>query len=271
VKSVLAARADDNPAAKESYRPRAIPAAYVPTAAPAVPQWASRKPWLMANPSQVRPGPPPSLASETWARHYNEVKELGSKASQRRDAEQTQIARFWEYSLPSIYHGVAYSVAAQPGRDLAQNARLFAAVAQAMDDAMIAVFDAKYHYDFWRPSTAIRNGDIDGNDATEREPSWAPFIDAPMHPEYPSGHAILAGAVGEVLKAETRDGGPAVFVTASPSANGVARRWTSVDAFVQEVIDARVYEGIHFRFSTEAGAAMGQRIGALAVRRFEGT
>ena len=136
----------------------------MPTAAPAVPQWSQRKPWLMTSAAQFRPGPPPALASDAWARDYNEVKALGGKVSTRRSAEQTEIARFWEYSLPPIYYGVVHSVARMPGREVAQNARLFAAVAQAMDDAMIAVFDAKYHYNFWRPATAIRNGDIDGND-----------------------------------------------------------------------------------------------------------
>ena len=150
-----------------------------------------------------------------------------ARASTRRSAEQTEIARFWEYSLPPIYYGVVRSVAPQPGRDVARNARLFAAVAQAMDDAMIGVFDAKYHYNFWRPVTAIRNGDIDGNDATERDASWAPLIDAPMHPEYPSGHSILAGAVGAVLKAEIGDGPMPVLTTTSPTAKGATRRWTS--------------------------------------------
>jgi hypothetical protein len=221
----------------------------------------------MASPAQFRPGPPPALASDTWARDYNEVKALGGKTSARRSAEQTEIARFWEFSLPPIYHGVVRSVATMPGREVTENARLFAAVAQAMDDAMISVFDAKYHYNFWRPATAIRNGDIDGNDATEREVSWTPFIDAPMHPEYPSAHSILAGAVGAVLQAEIGDGQMPVLTTSSPTAKGVERRWTSIDDFTREVSNARIYEGVHYRVSTEVGAAMGKRIGELAVTR----
>ena len=264
---VLAQRADDGAAATEAYRPHTAPGAYVPTAAPAVPQWAQRKPWLMAGAAQFRPGPPPALASERWARDYNEVKDVGGKASTRRSTEQTHIARFWEYSLPAIYHGVVRSVALQPGRDLAGNARLFAAVAQAMDDAMISVFEAKYHYNFWRPSTAIRNGDIDGNDATQREASWAPMLDAPMHPDYPSGHAVLASAVGAVLKAEAGDRPMPGLATSSPSAKGAVRSWVSVDDFVKEVSDSRVYAGIHFRSATDAGASMGRWIGELAAAR----
>jgi membrane-associated phospholipid phosphatase len=265
--AVLATRADDGAAAPEAYRPHTTAGAYVPTATPAVPQWVQRKPWLMKSPAQVRPGPPPALTSDTWAREYNEVKALGGKASARRSPEQTEIARFWEYSLPPIYYGVVHSAAQMPGREVSRNARLFAAVAQAMDDAMIAVFEAKYHYNFWRPATAIRNGDIDGNSATEREASWTPFVEAPMHPEYPSGHSILAGAVGTVLQAEMGHGPAPVLTTASPTAKGVARRWTRIDDFVQEVSEARIYAGIHYRSATDAGAAMGRQIGELAAKQ----
>ena len=179
------------PAAAETYRPHTTAGVYVPTVIPVVPQWPQRKPWVMTSAAQFRPGPPPTLTSEVWARDYNEIKALGGKNSTRRTAEQTEIARFWEATAPPIYHGVVRSVATVPGREVTQNARLFAAVTQATDDALIAVFDAKYHYNFWRPVTAIRNGDIDGNDATERDPSWTPFIDTPMHPEYPCAHCIL--------------------------------------------------------------------------------
>ncbi|WP_341889451.1 vanadium-dependent haloperoxidase [Variovorax sp. YR752] len=266
---LFARRADDNPAQPEAYRPHAAPGAYVPTAAPAIPQWPLRKPWLMASASQFRPGPPPALASERWARDFNEVRELGGRASTQRTAGQTEVARFWEYSLPAIYHGVLRSVALQPGRDVKRNARLFAAAAQAMDDALIGVFDAKYHHHFWRPATAIRNGDSDGNAATPREPGWAPLIDAPMHPEYPSGHSILAAAVATVIKADS--GNAALpLATSSPSAKGAVRRWQRPDDFVREVSNARIWGGIHFRSATEAGEQMGQRIGELAGARHLG-
>ena len=266
--AVLARRADDGALPAESYRPAATAGTYVPTATPAVTQWSQRKPWLMASAAQFRPGPPPALTSDAWARDYNEVKSFGAKNSTRRSAEQTEIARFWEYSLPAIYHGVVRSVAQVPGRDMTQNARMFAAVAQAMDDAMISVFEAKYHYNFWRPATAIRNGDIDGNDATQREASWTSFIDAPMHPEYPSAHSILAAAVGTVLKAEIGKGPMPVLTTTSPTAKGASRRWTNLDDFTREVGDARIYEGIHYRTSTDVGIAMGKQIGALTVEKF---
>ena len=266
--AVFARRADDGGTSAESHRPHTTAGAYVPTATPAVTQWPQRKPWLMASAAQFRPGPPPALSSDVWARDYNEIKSLGAKNSTRRTAEQTEIARFWEYSLPAIYYGVVRSVAQVPGRDVVQNARMFAAAAQSMDDAMIGVFDAKYHYNFWRPATAVRNGDIDGNEATQREASWTSFIDAPMHPEYPSAHSILAAAVGTVLKAEIGKSPMPSLATTSPTAKGATRRWTSLDDFTREVADARVYEGIHYRTSTDVGITMGNQIGELTVQKF---
>ncbi len=265
--AVLAARADDGAGTPEAYRPHTAAGQYVPTVMPAAPQWPQRKPWLMANAAQFRPAPPPALTSEQWTRDFNEVRAFGGKASTQRSAAQTDAARFWEYSLPAIYHGVVRSVALQPGRDLARNARLFAVVAQAMDDALIATFDAKYHYNFWRPVTAVRNADIDGNDATQRDASWTPLFDTPMHPEYPSAHSSLAASVAVVVAAETRGGAMPVLVTASPAVKGAQRRWTQLDDFVREVADARVHAGIHYRSATDAGQALGQRVGELAVAR----
>jgi hypothetical protein len=267
---VLARRADDGAEAPEAYRPQTTAGRYVPTVIPAAPQWPQRKPWLMSSAAQFRPGPPPALDSVRWARDYNEIKAIGGKNSTLRSAEQSAIARFWETTLPPIYHGVVRSVAEMPGRDLMRNARLFAAVTQAIDDAMIAVFDAKYHHGFWRPITAIRNGDIDGNDATERDAAWTPFIATPMHPEYPCAHCIQAGAVGAILQAEIGRGPQPTLATTSATANGAVRRWSSVEDFVQEVGNARVYDGVHFRFSTEVGTDMGRKVGALAVQRFLG-
>lgn len=263
--AVLAQRAGDA-VAPESYRPHAAAGAYVPTATPAVPTWSSRKPWVMSSAAQFRPGPPPALGTSEWARDYNEVKALGAKASTARSPEQADIAKFWEYSMPSIYFGVVRSAANAPGRDVVKNARLYAAVAQAMDDAMISVFEAKYHYAFWRPATAIRNGDMDGNDATERDAAWAPLVDAPLHPEYPSGHGILAGAVAAILQADLGNK-PVTFSTTSPTAKGAQRKWTSLSDFTNEVGMSRIYAGIHYRTATEVATSMGRQIGELAAKQ----
>lgn len=268
--AVLAARADDGAGTPERYRPHASAGAYVPTAMPAVPQWPSRKPWLLARADQFRPAPPPALTSATWARDYNEVKAIGSRNSTVRTAEQTEIARFWEFSLPSIYMNAVRGVATAPGRDLARNARLYAAIAQAMDDSLIAVIEAKYHYNFWRPLTAVRNGDQDGNDATERDAGWVSLVDAPLHPEYPSAHGTLAGAVGVLLQADLGKTPVPALATTSGTLKGVTRRWTRIEDFAQEAANSRVYAGIHYRFSAEAGLAMGKQVGALAAARYYG-
>jgi hypothetical protein len=266
--AILARRANDGAGAGESYRPATSAGTYVPTVIPEAPQWRYRKPWLMTGPAQFRPGPPPGLDSELWARDYNEVKALGGKQSQQRTAEQTDIARFWEEVMPPIYHGIVRSVANVPGRDMTRNARLFAAVTQASDDALIAVFDAKYHYGFWRPVTAIRNGDIDGNNATERDASWVPFIETPMHPEYPCAHCITSAVVGTVLQTEIGDDQVPVLTTTSQAAGGVARSWTNIDEFMQEVANARIYDGVHYRNSGKVGAGMGRQIAQLAIDKY---
>jgi len=263
--AVLAWRADDGAGTPERYRPATTPGVYVPTTIPAFPQWPQRKPWVMTSPSQFRPGPPPALTSALWARDFNDVLAIGAKNSATRTAAQTEVARFWEATTPLIYFPVARSVANMPGRDVTRNARLLAVAGQAMDDALIAVFDAKYYYNFWRPITAIRNGDIDGNDATERDAGWLPFIDTPMHPEYPCAHCIVAGALGGVLAAEIGTGPTPTLSTASPTAPGAVRSWTSIDDFMLEVANARVYDGVHYRNSTEVATAMGKRIGAWAA------
>lgn len=264
---VLAERSGDMLHSSDTYRPHTTPGVYVPTVIPAVAQWAQRKPWLLHSVAQFRPAPPPALNSERWALAFNEIKALGSRDSKQRSADQTEIGRFWDYSLPAVYHGVVRSVALQPGRDVLGNARLFANVTQAMDDALMAVFDAKYHYNLWRPITAIRNGDIDGHDGTQRDAGWTPLIDTPMHPEYPCAHCTLASTVAAVLNAQAKDRPLPVLSTSSPTAQSVVRRWDSAESFAQEVALARIVAGVHYRFSTEVGQAMGRRIGEWAASR----
>jgi hypothetical protein len=265
--AVLASCANDGSVAPDAYRPHATPGVYVPTVIPAVPHWGKRMPWVMASPDQFRPGPPPSLTSAVWARDYNEIKALGSRNSTQRTPEQTAMAKFWEATAPAVYWPVARSVATAPGRDITDNARLLAVAAMAMDDALTAVFDAKYTYNFWRPVTAIRNGDLDGNDATAPESGWTPFIDTPMHPEYPCAHCIVSAALGAVLVAEIGAGPVPKLSSASSTAGGAVRTWTSVSDFTQEVALARILDGVHYRNSTEVGAAMGKKIGELAVQK----
>jgi hypothetical protein len=264
--AIVALCADDGMVAPDVYRPHAAAGVYVPTVGPAVPHWGKRRPWVMPRGDHFRPGPPPSLTSDTWARDYNEIKAVGSKTSTQRTPEQTAIAKFWEATAPAVYWPVARSVAGMPGRDVTDNARLFALAAMAMDDGLIAVFDAKYTYNLWRPATAIRNGDLDGNNATDRDPGWTPFIDTPMHPEYPCAHCIVSASLGAVLAAEIGSGPTPTLSSASSTAGGAVRTWTSVSDFTKEVAQARIYDGVHYRTSTDVGSAMGKKIGELAVK-----
>jgi hypothetical protein len=250
------------------YRPVTRPGMYVPTVVPiggdAVPVTLC---WVLDRVDQFRPGPPPALSSAIWARDYNEIKALGARTGSKRTPEQTEIARFWTTTGPAVYFPLARSVTSQPGREVTRNARFLAAFAQVGVDAIDAVFDAKYHYQFWRPFTAIRNGDQDGNDATERDPSWLPFIETPMHPEYPCAHCTAAGAYGAVLQAEIGSGPAPRLSSTSPTLPGATRSWNTVAEFVQEVSNARIYDGVHYRNSTEVGTALGQKVGELGVAK----
>jgi hypothetical protein len=222
----------------------------------------------MTQASQFRPGPPPELSSEVWARDLQEVRSLGAKDSRVRTPQQSEIARFWEETRPTVYFPVLRSVAQLPGRTVAQNARLYAAAAQANDDALIAVFDAKYHYHFWRPITAVRTAHVAGNARVEADPGWTPFVPTPLHPEYPCAHCVLAGALGAVIDGELGGAATPTLRTTSATAPGVVREWSSVAAFVDEVRAARIYDGVHYRNSTEVGAAMGTAVGRLVQQRF---
>jgi hypothetical protein len=248
------------------YRPRTSPGVYVVTMLPVASEWPKVKPWFMRDGAQLRPGPPPSLASAEWARDYNEVKNVGAKQSTARSAEQTEVARFWTITGAPSWNPVVRSLALSKPLRLDDNARLFALVYMAGSDALVAVFDAKYAHHFWRPVTAIRNGDLNGNDATTLDAEWLPLVDTPMHPEYPCAHCITAGAVGEVLEAQFGKGEVPTITMTSPTAPGVTHRWTRISDYVQEVDNARIWGGIHYRNSTQVGEAMGRQIGAMAVQ-----
>jgi hypothetical protein len=250
------------------YRPVTSPGVYVPTTIPTGWSLAEHRPWFMKSAAQFRPAPPPALKSELWARDYNEIKAVGSATSTVRTAEQTEIARFWATNLPDVHLGLARSVALGTGREVTRNARLYAAVAAAMNETETAVFEAKYHYLFWRPITAIRNGDLDGNAATERDADWVPLIATPMQPEYPCAHCMLAAAITTVLRAEAGGNSALDLSTTSNTARGVTRRWTSTDSVVQEVAMARIWAGVHYRNSTEVGNHMGQQVGALVAAAY---
>ena len=262
----LEMRDKDGVGAPNLYRPVTAPGKYVMTVLPVSYDWQKVKPWFLSSPSQLRPEPPPALTSAVWARDYNESKDYGGKNNSKRSELQSETARFWSITGIASWNSIVRALASAQPRSLIDNARLFAVVNMAATDAFVAVFDAKYAYQFWRPVTAIRNGDIDGNDATEIDPAWIPFIDTPMHPEYPCAHCISASAVATVLESEFGDGDVAPITATSTAVPGVTHRWTRIRDYVDEVSNARVWGGMHYRNSTEVGRRMGREIGLLAVK-----
>ena len=263
---MLEARANDGARAPDTYRPRTAPGVYITTAPTWAPQWSGVKPFTMTSATQFRPAAPVALTSKEWAAELGEVKELGGRTSTKRTAQQTEDARFWLEVAGTVYYPVTRTLATTKKLALVDCARLFALTAAARADAMIAIFDAKYHYEFWRPVTAIRNADQDDNPATERDAAWQPIDATPMHPEYPCAHCIAAASLASVVEALA--GSPEIpeVVMTSPTAPGVTRRWTNLRTFEQDVAEARILSGFHYRFSTVVGRDMGRRIGEHAVK-----
>ena len=252
----------------EPYRPLTSPGVYVPTTFPLGYAVAQHRPWFLKSAAQFRPGPPPSLKSALWAKDYNEIKTVGSATSTVRTSEQTEIARFWATALPDVHMGVVHSLARAPGREVTRNARLYAAVSAALNDTEIAVFEAKYHYQFWRPITAIRNGDIDDNNATERDAGWTPLIVTPIQPEYPCAHCMIASTIATVIRADVGKEPMPALSTTSNTARGVTRRWTRTEDLVQEVSNGRMWDGVHYRNSTEVGNRMGEQVATVVVAAY---
>jgi hypothetical protein len=266
---ILALRVEDGFDVPESYRPHTSAGVYVPTTIPVSSTFGAVTPWVMKTGSQFRPAPPPALDSPTWTKDVAEVRDLGGRASATRTAEQTNIGRFWFFTGPQTWNPILRQVVAAKNMNLVDTARLFALVAMAGNDAYIAVLEAKYHFNFWRPITAIRNADLSKNQATPRDASWLPFGDTPMHPEYPCAHCIASTAAGTVIQKVVGNDVAEITMT-SPTAPGVTRKWTRIQDYLDEVSMARIYGGFHYRFSTTAGEDMGRKIAELAVSQLLG-
>jgi VCPO second helical-bundle domain len=265
--SIIALRANDGITARETYRPQTTPGVYVPAVIPVSSTIGAVTPWVMTSASQFRPGPPPALTSEIWTKDINEIRELGSRDSTTRTAEQTTIARFWFAVGPLTYNPIVRQIAVAKHMDLLDCARLFALVSMAGFDAQVAVFDAKYTYNLWRPMTAIRNADQTGNSATPRDSAWLPLGDTPMHPEYPCAHCIVSAAVVSTIQGVVGDDVGELSMT-SATAPGVTRKWTRLRDYTDEISSARIYAGFHYRNSTVVGQEMGRKIGELATSAY---
>ena len=264
--AAIADRADDATNLPDVYRPVTTPGVWIPTAPPLFAEYARARPWVLTRADQFRPGPPPALNSPAYAREYNETKELGGARSTRRTPQQTDAVKFWsQANLGSAWFEAARQVGASRGLDLADNARLFAWLSMAAANSFIVDWDAKFHYNRWRPVTAIRNGDLDGNDATERDAGWVPLNATPMHPEYPSQASILASVAAGVFEAVFGPGpGPAIVVTDNADPK-LTRRFDNLAAMIEETRVVRIWGGIHFRSALEASDTLGRQVANAVV------
>jgi hypothetical protein len=270
---IVAARLNDG--AAQAQFPYTAPGAGDPgvwvavgAAAPATPGWKDVTPWVLEDLSRFAPDGPPALHTRRYARDYNEVKEIGSLTSASRSDEQTKIAQFWLASPTAIWNSIARQAIEGHGLDASAAARTFALMYLVAADASIVCWDAKYTFNFWRPITAIRNGDADGNTRTEGDPLWTPLLTTPQHPEYISGHSTNSAAMAAALAFVFGDKpGVPLVATSSTAPAGFTREWERFSDGVDEVIEARIYGGIHYRTSDEDGAAVGRKIArAVALR-----
>jgi membrane-associated phospholipid phosphatase len=249
---------------------RPTPPGFLPGAAP---QFAYMTPWSISAPSQFRPNGPPALTSARYTADFNETKLMGSISSPIRTSDQTIYAWFWAQSTATyLWNHVADSLIERGDRDedadsehygehhnsLLENARILALLDIAMADAGIACWEAKYHYVFWRPVTAIPLADADGNPATSPDPSWMPLFATPAHPEYPSGHSTVSGA-GAVVLAHFF-GEQKHFTMDNDLLIGVTRSFKSFSEALDEVRNARIFAGIHFRSACDDGQAIGMQV-----------
>jgi PAP2 superfamily len=233
------------------------------------PQFATMTPWVLKRPSQFRLPPPNALTSAEYAADYNEIKVMGIYSGSGRSSDQSELALFWAGNTPLYWNRIASQISASHSLTLSENAHLFALLNVSMADALIACWDAKYRYVFWRPITAIRAGDTDGNPATDPDPAWTPWLDyfptgTPAHPEYPSGHSTVSGDAAAVLTSIFGDETP--FTVTSDVRPGT-RSFSSFSAAVAEIADARVFGGIHFRVSCIRGNALGQTVANYVMSR----
>ena len=269
--AILAARANDHSALAESQYPYTapgtglagvwVPVSSAPNAQALLPGWGNVTPFVLRSGLQFRPDAPPALDSDQYVRDYNEIKIIGAASSPTRTAEQSDIAQFWLASPTAIWNPVLTQVIATRNFNLSAKARAFALFYLAATDSGIACWDAKYVYNFWRPQVAIRSGHLDGNDLTAGDGSWLPLHPTPRHPEYPSGHSSNSSAMATILQHLFGDNpGVPIVVTLS----GITRQWDTFSEGVEEVIDARVYSGIHFRTSDVVGARMGRQVAHFA-------
>jgi hypothetical protein len=209
---------------------------------------------------------PPALTSAKYARDFNELKAMGGADSALRPQDRTGVARFYGAVSPvSVWNPIARQLSVAAGNSLSENARAFALLNMALNDAAVATFDTKYRYNFWRPETALRMGYADGNERTEADPAFTPLITSPCFPGYPSAHATLSGAAREVLEQLYTPRRRSLLLS-NPAVPGITLEYQKLKEITDDIDDARVYGGIHFRFDQNEGADLGRRVGEYVMK-----
>jgi hypothetical protein len=267
--AMLALRAFDGAAAVVSYVAgtdpgdwQRTPPSFLP---PLLPNWGQVATFGIDSGAQYRAGLPPDLKSHKYARDYVEVATVGAVDSVDRPQRLTDVANFYVIPAVQVYNPAARQVSAVQNRTLSENAQAFAVLNMAIADALITNFESKYYYNRWRPVTAIRAGDTDGNRRTQPDATWLPLIVTPPFPSYPSAHASAGGAARAVLEELYGKDGFDITLT-STAAPTVVLHYTSWEQITDDIDDARVYGGIHFRYDQDAGARQGREVGSDIVR-----
>ncbi|MEX1112430.1 MAG: vanadium-dependent haloperoxidase [Candidatus Andersenbacteria bacterium] len=269
---IIAWRSQDGHDAPSTYSPTQTPGRWSPTnpnvAHPLYPHWGQVAPFSKSALKQFWTAGPPAIESAQYAEELAEVQRLGGKESAQRNADQTEIARFWAdgagtFTPPGHWNVIAQDIILAHGPNLVEEARLFAVLNVAMADAGILCWEMKYTFDFWRPLTAIRQAHADGNEQTTADPTWEPLIATPPFPEYTSGHSTFSGAAAVVIAAFFGD--DIAFTTYSIEDPSIKRSFTSLSAAAQEAGASRLYGGIHFRSANQHGLASGAALGTHIV------
>jgi hypothetical protein len=230
--------------------------------------WRNLTPFAITRSDQLRSVPPPSLRSRRYARDYNEVMRVGSAASAERDQDRADVARYFAVvSAVHAWNSALHHMASTSRRSISENARAFALLNMAISDALVSSMETKYFYQLWRPVTAIAAGGEDGNPRTDADPAWLPLVPTPAFPSYPSAHASASYAARYVLE-RVIGITHASFTLMHPGVPGVVLSYSSFEDLTDDIDDARVFGGIHFRFDQEAGCWQGRQVAAFVVSRY---
>jgi PAP2 superfamily len=226
-------------------------------------QWQNITPFGIPSVHEFLLDPPPALSSRAYVKTYNGVMTVGGVDSTERPQDRSDVATFYAVSSPTfVFNLAARQVAKEQWRSLSENARALALINMAISDSLVASFFNKYHYNFWRPETAIREGDTDGNPKTEPEPKFLPFIVTPCFPSYPSNHGSASNGAAEVMRRLYGEARHSITLS-NPAVPNIVLQYSSFKEITDDISDARVYGGIHFRTDQTAGARLGRAVGKV--------